>query len=59
MSRLEHEQADLGRAEPAPEAAVEDVVREGDHVLELPEDGAREAVEEVFERHQLLRLTLG
>ena len=59
MSRLEHEQADLGRAEPAPEAAVEDVVREGDHVLELPEDGARKAVEEVLEGNQLLRLTLG
>jgi len=50
----ELEERDLGRAEPAPEGAVERVVGEGDHVLELPKDGAREAVQKVLERDRLL-----
>mmetsp|Transcript_45022 Transcript_45022/g.144884 ORF Transcript_45022/g.144884 Transcript_45022/m.144884 type:complete len:466 (+) Transcript_45022:180-1577(+) len=48
------EERDLGRAEPAPEGAVERVVGEGDHVLELPKDGPREAVQKVLERDRLL-----
>jgi hypothetical protein len=35
------------------------VVGEGDHIFELPKDGAGEAVEEVLEGDELLRLALG
>eukprot|EP00053_Salpingoeca_punica_P014649 m.133423 g.133423 ORF g.133423 m.133423 type:complete len:430 (-) comp16511_c0_seq2:523-1812(-) len=55
----ELEQRNLGSAEPAPERAVDRVVGEGDHVLQLPEDRAGEAVVVVRQRHNLLLLALG